>query len=251
MANDKQVSAENSAPGIVRPKPRWQEFGESIIIALVLALVIRAFLVQAFSIPSGSMEPTLLVGDYLLVNEFVYGIRNPFTNSVLISTGTPQRGDVVVFIYPQSPDKDYIKRVIGLPGDRIQVIDKKLYINGKVTVIPPPSDNPDAPRAVYADPEITQTERDNFGPVVVPPANYFVMGDNRDKSYDSRFWGFVPMQNLKGRAFIIYFSWGGDGQPQSTLVPSLARALQGLIYNHAWDSQAFHIRWQRIGRIIH
>lgn len=251
MVNDKQMPGKNPAPVDVRPKPRWQEFGESILIALVLALVIRAFLVQAFSIPSGSMEPTLLVGDYLLVNKLAYGIRNPFTNNVLIPTGTPERGDVVVFIYPQSPDKDYIKRVIGLPGDRIQIIDKKLSINGKLTQIPPPSDNPEAPHAVYADPEITQTERDNFGPVVVPKDSYFVMGDNRDKSYDSRFWGYVPMQDLKGRAFIIYFSWGGDGQPQATLLPSLARGLKGLIYNQAWDSQAFHVRWQRIGRIIH
>jgi signal peptidase I len=228
-----------------------REFGESILIALVLALVIRAFLVQAFSIPSGSMEPTLLVGDYLLVNKLAYGIRNPFTNNVLIATGTPQRGDVVVFIYPQSPDKDYIKRVIGLPGDRIQIIDKKLYINGKLTQIPPPSNNPEAPRAVYADPEITQTERDNFGPVVVPQDSYFFMGDNRDRSYDSRFWGFVPMQALKGRAFIIYFSWAGDGQPQATLLPSLARGLKDLIYHQAWDSQAFRVRWSRIGSLIH
>ncbi len=251
MANDQQTAGGSPAQVNLRPKPRWQEFGESILIALVLALVIRAFLVQAFSIPSGSMERTLLVGDYLLVNKLAYGIRNPFTNSVLIATGTPQRGDVVVFIYPQSPDKDYIKRVIGLPGDRIQIVDKKLYINGQLTQIPPPSDNPEAPRAIYADPEITQTERDNFGPIVVPPDSYFVMGDNRDKSYDSRFWGFVPMQNLKGRAFIIYFSWAGDGQPQATLLPSLARGLQGLIYNHAWDSSAFRVRWQRIGKLIH
>jgi signal peptidase I len=251
MANDQQMPGITPASGIARPKSRWQEFGESIIIALVLALVIRAFLVQAFSIPSGSMEPTLLVGDYLLVNKFAYGIRNPFTNNVLIPVGTPNRGDVVVFIYPQSPDKDYIKRVIGLPGDRIQVIDKKLYINGQLTVIPPPSDQPGAPHAVYSDPEITQTERDNFGPVVVPPDSYFVMGDNRDKSYDSRFWGYVPMRNLKGRAFIIYFSWGGEGQPQSTMLPSLAEAVKGLIYNHTWDSRIFHIRWQRIGKIIH
>jgi signal peptidase I len=251
MVNDKQMPGGGPAQGTMRPKPRWQEFGESILIALVLALVIRAFLVQAFSIPSGSMEPTLLVGDYLLVNKLAYGIRNPFTNNVMIPTGTPQRGDVVVFIYPQSPDKDYIKRIIGLPGDRIQIINKKLYLNGQVTQIPPPSDNPEAPQAVYADPEITQTERDNFGPVVVPQDAYFVMGDNRDKSYDSRFWGFVPMQNLKGRAFIIYFSWAGDGQPQATLLPSLARGLKGLIYNQSWDSQAFRLRWQRIGKIIH
>jgi signal peptidase I len=251
MANDKQIPGSGPANGVVRPKPRWQEFGESIFIALILALVIRAFLVQAFSIPSGSMEPTLLVGDYLLVNKLAYGIRNPFTNQVLIHTGTPQRGDVVVFIYPQDPTKDYIKRVIGLPGDQIKIVDKKLYINGKLTQIPPPANNPEAPHAVYADPEITQTERDNFGPVVVPPDAYFVMGDNRDKSYDSRFWGFVPMQAFKGRAFIIYFSWGGDGQPQATLLPSLARGLKGLIDKHAWDSQAFHVRWSRIGKIIH
>jgi signal peptidase I len=251
MLNDKQMPEVGPAPGPVRPKSHVREFGESILIALVLALVIRAFLVQAFSIPSGSMEPTLLVGDYLLVNKLAYGIRNPFTNNVWISTGTPQRGDVVVFIYPQSPDKDYIKRIIGLPGDRIQITDKKLYLNGQLTQIPPPSDNPEAPRAVYADPEITQTERDNFGPVVVPQDAYFVMGDNRDKSYDSRFWGFVPMQALKGRAFIIYFSWAGDGQPQATLLPSLARGLKGLIYQQAWDSQAFRVRWPRIGSLIH
>lgn len=251
MAINKKVPGVNSAQGVMRRKNWWQEFGESILIAFILALVIRAFLVQAFSIPSGSMEPTLLVGDYLLVNKLSYGIRNPFTNSVWIPTGTPHRGDVAVFIYPQSPDKDYIKRIIGLPGDKIQIKDKKLYINGELTQIPPPSTDPDAPRAVYADNEITPTVRDNFGPVEVPKDSYFVMGDNCDRSYDSRFWGFVPMQNLRGRAFIIYFSWAGDGQPHSTLIPSLYRGLKGLIYHHAWDCNAFRVRWDRIGRIIH
>jgi len=215
MSSDKQPPGINAGQGDIRKKPRWQEYGESIFIALALALIIRAFLVQAFSIPSGSMEPTLLVGDYLLVNKFAYGIRNPFSNNILIPWGEPQRGDVVVFIYPMDPTKDYIKRVIGLPGDRIQIINKKLYINGRITQIPPPSDDPSAPRAVYREPEITPTERDNFGPVVVPKDSYFVMGDNRDHSYDSRFWGFVPMKDLRGRAFIIYFSWEGSGQPQA------------------------------------
>jgi len=125
MSSDKQPPGINAGQGDIRKKPRWQEYGESIFIALALALIIRAFLVQAFSIPSGSMEPTLLVGDYLLVNKFAYGIRNPFSNNILIPWGEPQRGDVVVFIYPMDPTKDYIKRVIGLPGDRIQIINKK------------------------------------------------------------------------------------------------------------------------------
>ena len=250
MANNNFSPGVEPGQGDTRKKPRWQEYGESIFIALALALIIRAFLVQAFSIPSGSMEPTLLVGDYLLVNKLAYGIRNPFTNNVLIPLGTPQRGDVVVFLYPQDPDKDYIKRVIGLPGDRIEIKNKKLYLNGRLTEIPPPSEDPDAPRAVYRDPEVTPTERDNFGPVVVPKDAYFVMGDNRDKSYDSRFWGFVPMRDLKGRAFIIYFSWEGSGQPQATLLPSLVRGLQGLIFTTHWDTKAFQVRWQRIGKLI-
>jgi len=239
------MSNKNYAPGVepgqgeTRKKPRWQENAETIFIALALALVIRALVVQAFSIPSGSMEPTLLVGDYLLVNKLAYGIRNPFTNNVLIPLGTPQRGDVVVFLYPQDPDKDYIKRVIGLPGDRIEIRNKKLYLNGRLTEIPPPSEDPNAPRAVYRDPEVTPTQD-----------AYFVMGDNRDRSYDSRFWGFVPMKDLKGRAFIIYFSWEGSGQPQATLLPSLVRGLQGLIFTSHWDTKAFRVRWQRIGKLI-
>lgn len=235
----------------VRKKTRWQEYGESLFIALILALVIRAFVVQAFSIPSSSMEPTLLVGDYLLVNKFAYGIRNPFTNKVWIPLGLPQRGDVVVFIYPQDPSKDYIKRVIGVPGDRIKIVNKKLYINEKPTQIPPPSADPDAPRAVYLEPELTPTERDNFGPIEVPPNAYFVMGDNRDRSYDSRFWGFVPLNELRGRAFIIYFSWAGAGQPQATFLPSLFQGLKRLVFNLSWDTKAFRVRWDRIGKVIH
>jgi len=234
-----------------RSKSRWREYGESLFIALILALIIRALLVQAFSIPSSSMEPTLLVGDYLLVNKFAYGIRNPFTNKVWIPWRTPQRGDVAVFIYPQDPSKDYIKRVVGLPGDRIKIVNKKLYINDKPTQIPPPSEDPEAPRAVYLEPEITPTERDNFGPVVVPNNAYFVMGDNRDRSYDSRFWGFVPLDDLRGQAFVIYFSWGGSGQPQATFLPSLFQGLKGLVTHLSWNSKVFHVRWHRLGRVIH
>lgn len=226
-----------------RPKSFVREYGEALFIALILALVIRAFVVQAFSIPSGSMIPTLLVGDYLLVNKFSYGIRNPFTNKVLIPTWQPQRGDVAVFIFPQDPSKDYIKRIIGLPGDKVQVINKKVYINGELYVTPQARTTDDI---VISS---TQSTRDNFGPVVVPKDSYFFMGDNRDKSYDSRFWGFVPMDALRGRAFIIYFSWeGADNEP---IFLAFMEGAKGLITHRAWDAARFQVRWNRIGKIIH
>jgi signal peptidase I len=212
-----------------------------------MALVIRAFLVQAFSIPSGSMQPTLLIGDYLLVNKFTYGLRNPLTNKVWIPISMPQRGDVVVFIFPQDPSKDYIKRVVGLPGDRIQIINKKVILNGKELK---------TPQAVYDDHLVIPTPqdqtgpaRDNLGPVVVPANSYFVMGDNRDHSYDSRFWGFVPMDNFRGKAFIMYFSWeGASGQ---SFFEALAGGAKGLVSHLSWNSNNFRVRWNRIGRIIH
>jgi signal peptidase I len=228
-------------------KSFWREYGEALFIALILAMIIRAFLVQAFSIPSGSMQPTLLIGDYLLVNKFSYGIRNPITNKVWISTGKPQRGDIVVFIFPQDPTKDYIKRLIGLPGDRIQIVNKKVYINGKVY---------ETPEAVYDDPTFipapqgpTESARDNFGPVVVPANAYFVMGDNRDHSYDGRFWGFVPMDNFRGKAFIIYFSW--QGPPGQPLYQAFLGGVKGLISHLSWNSNDFRIRWARIGKILY
>jgi signal peptidase I len=193
------------------------------------------------------MQPTLLIGDYLLVNKFTYGLRNPLTNKVWIPISMPQRGDVVVFIFPQDPSKDYIKRVVGLPGDRIQIINKKVMINGKELK---------TSQAVYDDPLVipapqdqTGPARDNMGPVVVPANSYFVMGDNRDHSYDSRFWGFVPMDNFRGKAFIMYFSWqGASGQ---SFFEALAGGAKGLVSHLSWNSNNFRVRWDRIGRIIH
>lgn len=224
-----------------------REYGEALFIALILALVIRAFLVQAFSIPSGSMLPTLQVGDYLLVNKFIYGLRNPFTNKVMVPLGQPKRGEIVVFIFPQDPSKDYIKRVIGLPGDKVQIVDKKVLINGKLL---------ETPQAVYNDPTLipapthrTESPRDNFGPVVVPPNAYFVMGDNRDHSYDSRFWGFVPMDALRGKALIIYFSWAGNHH--ESLPQAFVGGVKGLVSNFSWNRDEFQIRWDRIGSLVH
>jgi signal peptidase I len=230
-----------------REKSFFREYGEALAIAFVLALFIRFFLFQAFSIPSGSMEKTLLIGDYLLVNKLSYGIRNPLDNKVLIPIGQPERGDVVVFIFPQDPTKDYIKRIIGLPGDKVQVINKKVFINDKPL---------ETPQARYDDPLVIppprsaiESPRDNFGPVQVPPDSYFVMGDNRDHSYDSRFWGFVPMKDLKGKATIIYFSW--QGPRNESFLPSLWGGAKGLLQHHRWDSKAFRVRWDRLGKLIH
>ena len=176
---------------------------EAIVIAIVLALFIRTFIVQAFKIPSGSMQPTLLIGDHILVSKFIYGVGIPFTDIKLLDIKKPARGDVIVFIYPEDESKDYIKRVIGLPGDTIQIIDKQIFLNGS-----PYHDSV----GVYVDPRTLargnmDSNRDNFGPVNVPPGALFVMGDNRDHSADSRFWGFVSINKVRGKAFIIYWSW--------------------------------------------
>ena len=191
---------------------------KSIILALILALFIRTFLVQAYKIPSGSMIPTLLIGDHILVNKFVYGVRNPFTRELWIKGRLPKRGEIIVFVYPPNRKIDFIKRVIGLPGDVIEIRNKRVFVNGKPL---------NEPYVQYTDPKILPPElspRDNFGPVKVPPGHLFVMGDNRDESYDSRFWGFVPLKEVKGKAFIIYFSW---------------------------DPQNLRLRLRRIGKLIH
>jgi len=187
-----------------------REYAEAIAIAVVLALFIRTFVVQAFKIPSGSMKPTLLVGDHILVNKFIYGIKIPFTDKTIIKLGKPKRGDVVVFKYPLDTKKDYIKRVVGLPGDKVKLVNKQLFINDRVM------DDPHASYSVYGNLR-------NFGPVTVPAHHLFVMGDNRDESSDSRVWGFVPDAYLKGKAFLIYWSW---------------------------DSRDFGVRWSRLGDIV-
>jgi signal peptidase I len=190
-------------------KRSWQsvawEYLQAILIALVLALFIRTFVVQAFKIPSGSMKNTLLIGDHILVNKFIYGVRSPFTRKLWIPVKEPERGDVAVFIYPVDRKKDFIKRVIGIQEDTIQIINKNVYVNGKLF--------PDPPGMQHSEQRIlpgSVQPRDNMGPVTVPKGKIFVMGDNRDESYDSRFWGFVPIKDIKGKAFTIYWSWNSD-----------------------------------------
>ena len=186
---------------VIRKKSLVREYAESIAIALVLALVIRTYLVQAFKIPSGSMEDTLAIGDHLLVNKFIYGTKIPFSDSRVVKVRDPRRGDVIVFEYPEDPSKDFIKRVIGTPGDVVEGRDKQVFVNGA------PYRNP---HEIHKEKDTIPKEmnpRDTFSPVTVPPNCYFVMGDNRDRSYDSRFWGFVSRDKIKGMAFIKYWSW--------------------------------------------
>jgi len=191
----------NGTKGKLKKKSAFREYAEAAVIAIILALFIRTFVVQAFKIPSGSMEPTLLVGDHILVNKFIYGIKIPFINKTLIPISAPEHDDVIVFIYPVDKSKDFIKRVIGLPGDEIKVIGKTVYVNGK-----PYEDE----HGYYSDAgrrHAGTVKENQFGPVTVPEGHLFVMGDNRNHSYDSRFWGFVPIKDVKGKAFIIYWSW--------------------------------------------
>jgi signal peptidase I len=199
-------------------KSKFREYVEAIILAIVIALFVRTFVIQAYKIPSGSMKPTLQIGDHILVSKFNYGIKLPFLRTTLIPVGAPQRGDIVVFIYPEDRSKDFIKRLIGVPGDTIEIRNKKIFLNGL-----PYSDK----HGVYVDnlviPGAVQP-RDNFGPVTVPEGSLFVMGDNRDESYDSRFWGFVSQKDVLGKALIIYWSW---------------------------NQEEHWIRWSRIGGILH
>jgi len=185
------------------------EWIKAIGTALILALIIRTFAVQAFKIPSGSMIPTLLIGDHLLVNKMIYGtpVDIPFTNITVFhmpGLRAPQRGEIIVFKYPEDPTRDFIKRVIAVEGDTIQMIDQKMYINGKYI---------DEPFIQHTDTLARLGQlvpRDNFGPFLVPKGKLFMMGDNRDNSYDSRFWGYVDVKEVRGKAMIIYWSWDSD-----------------------------------------
>ena len=175
------------------------EYVEAIIVAFVVAMIIRAFVLQPFSIPSGSMLNTLLIGECVMVNKFIYGIKIPFTNDYIVEMGNPKRGDVVVFEFPRNPSDDYIKRIVGVPGDTLTMRDKVLYVNGvKVS----------EPYAIYSRPGVVLPQ-DNFGPVTIPAGEYFMMGDNRDDSSDSREWGTVKRNALVGKAWRLYWSSNG------------------------------------------
>ncbi len=199
-SSDGGIEKTNAAES--RPaKSLLRELAEGLVTAVVVALLLKAFIIQAFRIPSGSMIPTLDVGDQILVYKLSYGLRSPFGDHYWIRFHGPARGDVVVFRYPRDESKDFIKRVIGVPGDHISVRKKIVYVNGKPMK---------EPYIQYLQPfETDQPDRDNMGEIVVPPGKYFMMGDNRDDSYDSRFWGFVSRNKILGKAVLVYWSWNG------------------------------------------
>lgn len=223
-------------------KSFYKEWIEPFLIAALIALFIRQFIVEAFKIPSGSMIPTLTIGDHLLVNKFIYGPRIPFTDSRIFTWEKPKRGDIIVFKYPEDEKKNFIKRVIGVPGDKIQIIKGTLYINDTpvpIETVKEQRTESDNPSPYFSKPKmfkedlgsvthriqyLTSQSDKNFGPKLVPEDSVFVMGDNRDNSQDSRVWGYVKEEKILGRAFIIYWSWDGEDR---------------------W------VRWERIGNLIH
>jgi signal peptidase I len=244
-----ETVAEGGRPAATYKEPVLVEYARSFFPVILIVLLLRSFLVEPFRIPSGSMMPTLLVGDFILVNKFAYGLRWPVLNTRFVDIEDPKRGDVVVFRFPQDPSIDYIKRVVGVPGDEVYYRNKTLYINGEAV--------PQTPVGIYtgvgagrgmtgaemameslggvehrilihsAAPDLAPGCRQLlYGPVKVPANSYFVMGDNRDNSNDSRCWGFVPEGNLVGKAFAIWMNWDGH-------------------------RDGFPVDWGRLGNVIH
>ncbi len=252
MSRDMKSPARKAADPLARtPRPftksTAREYLESIVIAVILALFIRTFVVQAFKIPTGSMENNLLIGDHLLVNKFVLGPTASSLERLLLPMGAIKRGDVVVFKYPEEPDRDFIKRIIGLPGDTLELKEKKVYINGV------PLDEPyvhflEPPGSRESLHEVTSTDvRERYGPVTVPENQYFAMGDNRDNSQDSRYWGFLPRDYVKGKALLIYWSYEAeredyeDADVQTTL-RKLSSVFVHFFTRTRWDRMLHQIR---------
>lgn len=223
-----------------KPMPIMIDYARAFFPVLIIVFVLRSFLFEPFRIPSGSLEPTLLMGDFILVNKFDYGVRLPVVHKKIVKLNEPQRGDVIVFRWPPNPSYDFIKRVIGMPGDKISYINKELFVNGQkipqtfVQEAMAQNESGEEWRATEKQEDLlgvshkifvdTKKYSRDFKDIVVPKGMYFVMGDNRDDSADSRFWGFVPEENVVGKAIFIWMSWAG-----------------------------FHdggVRWNRVGKVI-
>ncbi len=248
MKNQQKAAPKPAPAAAPQPfkKSVAREYFESIVIAVILALFVRTFVVQAFKIPTGSMENNLLIGDHLLVNKFIFGPSVSPIERALLPERPIRRGDVIVFKYPEDRERDFIKRVIGLPGETLEVRDKRVYINGKkldepyVHFLEPPQGSSN-----YS--EVTSYDlRERYGPVTIPANEYFVMGDNRDNSQDSRYWGMLPRDDVKGRAVLIYWSYRSD--TEDYLQTGLGATVKDLF---TVVTQFFtRTRWSRMFRLI-
>jgi len=226
-------------------KTTFREYYEALLIAIIFVNFARIFVFQAFKIPTGSMEDNLKIGDHIIVNKFIYGPAVAGPLSALFPLRDVARGDIVVFRYPLQPDTDFVKRVIGLPGDTVSIRDKRVSINGRPL---------DEPYVVYDDPRIYPDQqflpepyrsRDQFGPFVVPEGQYFAMGDNRDRSSDSRYWGTVPRPLIKGRAFMVYWSFDREPPPPGAAAKERAHELVNVLLHFFSDT-----RWSRTFFIV-
>jgi signal peptidase I len=243
------------------------EYIKSFLIALLLALLIKATIIEAYKIPTPSMEKTLLAGDFILGNKFIYGINIPFTKIHLPAFREPKHGDIIIFHPPHSPHENYVKRCIGLPGDTIQLVHKRVYVNGKlyedqaftqyITNYDIPRDQRigdpyDEARLKYGITNIGHRPyapfRDNSYPIVVPPGKYFMMGDNRDNSLDSRMWGFVDRNQIMGKALLIHWSWKLD-DPNAPSVDwrNPLTVVSNLAYNFIHFPE--RVNWDRLGTV--
>lgn len=232
---------------MAKSKSLLREYLEALIIAVIFATFARTYVVQAFKIPTGSMEQNLLIGDHILVNKFVYGPADSRAERLLLPYNRVRRGDVVVFKFPENPHRDFIKRCVGVPGDEIEMVDKALFVNGKRvddTDYAYRTDSSVYPRSVFL--HESYRNRDNFGPVTIPADQYFFLGDNRDNSNDSRFWGPVPGDYIKGRAFMIYWSFNAEGD-QQTWPGYIGKARQ---LGHVMATFFSRTRWDRTFRLV-
>lgn len=228
------------------PRKTWgREVLEALLVALVFAVFARTWVVQAFKIPTGSMEENLLIGDHILVNKFIYGPTRHPVERILLPIREPRRGDVAVFRYPLDLERDFIKRCVGRPGDEVEIRDKVLYVNGErleeeaYTFFNDPQAYPDSPFV----PEHYRL-RDQFGPTEVPTDHYFCLGDNRDRSHDSRYWGSVPEEYLKGRALLVYWSVAGGPENAGPATPDRS------VWERLGDALRGGTRWERTFSLV-